>query len=246
MRQPTYSVPDGDAYVATYKAILDQYDGLVSALVIDQTNNPGGSAFYAEKFVRLFAKQKTRGSVQRHNADRKWLQTYQAVAKEVDPTLQSEVARLFLHRAKLVEAAYDAGEPLTEPMGLFGSEYLEPHADYTWTKPVLLLANELAGSCGDIVPMLMQRNGLAKVFGERTMGLGGNVEDMPVLTNSRILMKMTRGLFTTYEPSGQYRAVDFVENNGIAPDLPFRPTVADARAGFVGYVKAFSDVAAAL
>lgn len=246
VRQPTYTVPKPDATIATYKAVLDQYDGVADVLVIDQTHNPGGSLTYANDFVTLFAKGQARAMVQRMNADRKWVQDLRGFAKEVDPTLASEFSRALLERAKIVEVAYDAGETLTAPIPFLSLSHLDAAADYTWKKPVLMLTDELAGSCGDIVPMLMQRNGLATLFGERTMGLGGNVEAVPELTNTRSYIKLTRGLFTTFEPSGEYRLEDFVENNGVHPDLPYKLSLDDVRQGYVPYVAAFSAAAAAL
>jgi C-terminal processing protease CtpA/Prc len=95
-------------------------------------------------------------------------------------------------------------------------------------------------------PMLMQRNGIAKIFGEVTTGAGGNVDDgIATLSNSQATLNLTRGLYTTFRADGAYTDADLVENNGITPDYHYSHTVADFRAGFVGYIKAFSDKAVA-
>jgi len=54
---------------------------------------------------------------------------------------------------------------------------------------------------------------------------------------------MTRGLFYPYNASRGPTDAEYIENNGVLPDISYRHTVKDFRGGFVDYVKAFSDVA---
>jgi len=240
VRQPTYMVTDPDVRLKYFQALFDQFDDLADVLVLDQTHNPGGSIDYANKFFSLFLNERKAAMVQHMHADRKWIVRFQEFAKTADPTLKSEVALMNLAHAREIERAYDLGLPYTAPMPILGGNYLEPAADYHWDKPVLMLTDELAGSCGDIVPMLMKRNGRAKLFGQRTIGLGGNVEDVGRLSYSGATVNLTRGLFTSFREDGQYLESDLVENNGILPDYVYDHTVADFRAGFVAYVEALS------
>ena len=138
----------------------------------------------------------------------------------------------------------DAGKDLTSPFALLGNEWLDPDTQYTWKKPLLVLADELAGSCGDIFPMYMQRNGVSRIFGERTMGLGGNVEPITGsygLGNSLAQARLTRGMFTTVQAEGIYSDEQWVENNGIVPDVHYTHTVEDYRRGYLAYVQTFSE-----
>jgi C-terminal processing protease CtpA/Prc len=94
--------------------------------------------------------------------------------------------------------------------------------------------------------MLVQRNGIAKIFGQTTMGLGGNVDERAInLPFSQATVDITRGLYTTYRPDGHYQTSDLIENNGVVPDIPYSHTLSDFRAGYVDYVKAFSLAALA-
>ena len=245
VRQPSYShdkATEGFSnadYMNEYQAILDQYEPFVDGLVVDQTNNGGGS--YCEDFFTLFIQQQQSGFVQRMNTDRKWVIDLHDWAKEVDPVLQSEMSRSLVNGANLVEAAYDAGKNLSEPIALMGGRNLvDPNRAYTWKKPFIVLINELSASCADAFPLLIKASGVAKLFGERTMGAGGNVEEVVQLSNSQAAVRMTRGLFSFYHANGLYPDQDFVENNGVQPDVPFAPTVADFRAGYVGYFDAFN------
>jgi len=228
-----------------YRAILDQYDSVADVLVIDQNHNPGGSLDYAEGFFSLFINKPALALVQHVNADRQWIYDFNEWATLVEP-IEPAFAAVVRARAELVEQAMDQGKSITEPMPLVGFEYVQPDAQYTWKKPILVLADELAGSCGDIFPMYMKRNNIAKIFGERTMGLGGNVEEVITLPYSVATVRMTRGLFTTYKPDGRYTNEELVENNGILPDIHHEVTVNDFRQGFVDYVKAFSEEATKL
>lgn len=245
LRQPTYTVPDADARIAWFKALLEEHGPGSDVLVIDQTHNPGGSMSFAQNFVSLFANQQTRGLVNFLNADRRWLDSLAKWSAGAD--LAPEIKNLYSLGFKLVEDAYDSGQKITSyPIPIAGSqEYIRP-ASVTYEKPILMLIDELSGSCGDLVPALMKENRLATLFGARTMGLGGNVESAIVLPSSQIEVKLTRGFFATYSPEGKYDLESPIENNGVAPDLEYRHTVRDYRQGFTDYVRAFSDAAIAL
>ncbi len=239
IRQPGYWPAElkAEDLVKGYRAVLDQFDEVADALIIDQNHNPGGSLLYAHDFFSLFVNKPAVNLVQKMNADREWIVGLHEWADELEAK-EPGYAKAMRARAQLVDRAMDEGQSITAPMPLIGFEYVQPDKKYTWKKPVLVLADELAGSCGDIFPMYMQRNGIAKIFGERTMGLGGNVEEVIKLPYSAASVRLTRGLFTTYKADGEYRTADLVENNGITPDYKFQHTVSDVREGFVGYVEA--------
>ena len=246
IRQPGYSAAPGFTiadHISTYKAILAQYEDLADVLVIDQTHNPGGSVSYVSELARLFAVKPMGNFVQAQRADRKWVEDFRQSARDTQST-SPELSRVAVETAKTIEAAYDSGEFLSKPVAFDGQLMLSA-GNYVWKKPTLVLINELAGSGGDAFPMLLKAAGAAKLFGNRTMGLGGSVEE-ETLINSRATFRVTRGLFTAYKPSETYALADFVENNGVTPDIPFSVSVEDFRAGYVQYVKAFSNEAVKL
>jgi hypothetical protein len=67
--------------------------------------------------------------------------------------------------------------------------------------------------------MLVKANGLAPLFGRRTIGLGGNVESLGPLTNSQSSLSLTRGLFTTYQTDETYGMPGLVVRGRAAPIL---------------------------
>jgi len=180
------------------------------------------------------------------HADRRWVYNLRTWAVELDQMNEPNDAQYYRLGAEIIDNAMDQGLSMTAaPMPLAGAETVSGDAQYTWQKPILVLADELAGSCGDIFPMLMQRGGTAKVFGQRTMGLGGNVESVVTLPNSQASVRLTRGLFVTYEAGGEYTDSDIVENNGVTPDIPHKLSLIDFRRGFVDYMTKMSDAAVA-
>ncbi len=246
VRSYTFSHSDlpNETYMKGYKAILDQWEEFADVLVIDQTHNGGGS--YCEDFFRLFVTEQAGGFVQHLNVDRSWIHDLTSIwPTEIRASGKDEdIATALQAMGSIVEAAYDRGDKLTEPLPIMGGiKRVTPYTDYTWKKPMLVLIDELAGSCGDAFPMLIKNNNVAKLFGQRTMGLGGNVVTMEPLPHTQASLRLTRGLFTSFREDGQYLPSVLVENNGVQPDYAYEHTIEDFRAGFVEYVNTFSQKA---
>ena len=247
VRQASYSQSDfsNEVYLKAYMALFNEYQEIADVLVLDQTHNPGGS--YCAEFYNLFAREGDVQGVQDLHADRKWINDLKVRwAKQGDKAFGGFDTKLLETWGNLVEKAYDAGRDLSEPVPLFTGSFYTVKQKSTWTKPMLVLIDELAGSCGDMFPMLVKANKRAVLFGQNTMGLGGNVEEVGVLPNSRIRVSMTRGMFYPYHPDRGPLESEFIENNGIAPDVEYNHSVVDVRNGFVGYIDAFSQKAVEL
>lgn len=242
VRNFIYSHSDfpNSTYMKGYKAILDQWEPLADVLVVDQTHNGGGS--YCEEFFRLFINEQKNGFVQALNVDRKWIVGLRGEWADEMGKGQGDLKRVFQAMGTVVEKAYDNGEKLTVPLPIIGGSNRVSPLEYTWKKPMLVLVDELAGSCGDAFPMLIKNNNVAKIFGKRTMGLGGNVEGI-TLKNSQTSVRLTRGLFTSFRADGNYTPDVMIENNGVTPDYPYEHTIMDFRMGFVNYVREFSKKA---
>ena len=244
VRIATYSPADFKypTYLKAYTALLKEFQDSVDVLVLDQTHNPGGRISYCSGLYDLFAKKMDSSVVQQCNADRKWINNYKIDLPSQMAKSTPWTARLAQSMGLLIEKAYDNGSRLSEPLPVFtGSTY--SLGESVWQKPTLVLIDELAGSCADIFPMLIKENKRAKLFGQTTMGLGGNVEEVGILNNSNIGIKMTRGLFSAYKENGNYTDADLIENNGVTPDIEYSHTVSDFRNGYISYIEAFSNEA---
>jgi hypothetical protein len=249
MRQPSYSADDFIAHLSVYSALIEQFQPIADVLVLDQTENPGGSVLYVDWFSRLFAPKGMNAWVQFNSADRQWLSSWLRWLSSLPAT---ELSTPFAQQIRAYAASLDRDNEdglrlAREPINFLLVNQQSPAPGVgVWKKPFLITVDELCGSGGDAFPMLVKQNGLGKIFGRQTAGLGGSVEPVIVLPHSRAQLRLTRGLFTTFRPDGQYPDSVFVENNGVTPDFEHILTVKDFREGYKGYFEAFSKAATEL
>jgi C-terminal processing protease CtpA/Prc len=240
VRLPDYEPADSDGALNYFRALFDDQLPLVDGLIFDETHNPGGSLDFASGVVSLLAKSRANGMVQEMHADRMWIQSFVDNATQVrqaDPN--DPAAAFFDQNARLVDDAYSANKQLSAPLSFFPTTTIDADAAH-WAKPVMMLADELSVSCADFVPLLFKANGVGRLFGQTTMGGGGNVEEVATLTNTRTKLNLSRGLGTVFDPTGAYPEANFIEDNGVSPNITYSHTLADFRAGYVGYVNAFN------
>lgn len=225
LRIPHYSPVEADPTVDAYRMRFRQYEYAVATLekntvglIIDQDHNCGGSVAFLHDIVSLFAKEEFAPMQFELLANKENYIKYTEWLNEATPyTLEVEnVDRV----RDLIFNTWMTGENrLTTKISIFGN-LTEPKNKITYTKPILMLIDELSGSGGDAFPSIMQGIGRAKLLGTRTMGAGGHVIELPPLNNSQILVRMTKSLF--YRPDGVA-----VENNGANPDITYFPTQND-------------------
>ena len=174
-------------FMKYYRALFEEYESQVDVLLLDQTHNGGGS--YCVDFFSLFVDEQVPGFVQATNADRKWMRAFDRNwARKLGTT-----ADMVTYMSHEIEHAIDNNRRLSKPIPLFGEFLVTPDEKYTWKKPMLVMIDELAASCADAFPMLVKRNNVAKLFGMRTVGAGGNVEPVVELNHSGAQIRMTRG-----------------------------------------------------
>lgn len=226
-------------------ALLVEQAPNVDGIVIDETHNPGGSGQLAQELVAVLSGKPGNGVVQRMHGDRRWLEAYTEAIEELvkdgsDDAIQ--LATQLRHDATIIDAAYSSGQALTEPLAYPGLPTTFTPPQVSWArKPLLVLTDELSASAAEVAALLIQANGVAPLFGQTTMGAGGNVEPVAYLSNSQAALSLSRGAFTVFDPSGEYPESRYVEDIGVTPDMAYAHTLEDFRAGYVGYVAAFSE-----
>jgi hypothetical protein len=239
LRIPHYS-PNRDAEKGTTdeevrKATVErfmQYEFAVSilekntvGLVIDQDHNCGGSVDYLHQIVSLFMQREFRPIQFELLANKQEYLQFSDWVKEVP---ENTLARQNIEKVReLVKSSWLQGQVMTSMTSLDGASSIQPNT-ITYTKPIVILIDEMSGSGGDAFPALMKGFGRAKLLGTRTMGLGGHVDLQPSLFYSQIKTNMTKSLF--YRPDGVA-----VENNGAVPDYPYEITRDDFMYGYHGY-----------
>lgn len=231
VRIPHFS-PEGDDEIEAIKLYFAQYEKVIYdmekntvGLVIDQDHNCGGYVELVNKMVGLFMDKPYRPMSFKLVANKENVLDYKTYADEMDHlTMAYDMA---MNVFNLLKVAWQKGNRLTDFTSLDGDEWIAPNMIH-YTKPVVMLIDEMSASGGDAYPSMMQGYGRAKLIGTRTMGAGGHVSENAPLNYSQITVNMTRSLF--YRPDGVA-----VENNGAVPDFSYDITTDDFINGYKGY-----------
>lgn len=211
-----------------YLYVISQLEKNTVGLVIDQDHNCGGSVELVESMAALFIPKSYPGLEFQFLANKTEYLEFKSWI-ETDTTENTFDREALNQSLVLILDSWKKGEYLTPKTTFHASQPVMP-AIYQYTKPIVLLADEMSGSGGDAFPGLMQGNGRAKVIGSRTMGLGGHVQEVPGLYNSGLMLRMTKSMF--FRPDGTA-----IENNGVQPDVAYTPTRDDFMYEFKGYQK---------
>ena len=215
-----------DLRFAQYEYAVSVLEKNTVGLIIDQDHNCGGSVDWLERIVGLFIDRPVAPLQFRFLANKEELLGFKKyVAKGNPHTIEHQGA---LRIMKLLEDAWKAGQFMTSMTDFHGGETLIPPHPIRYTRPIVMLIDEMSGSGGDAFPAQLQGFGRARLLGTRTMGAGGHVEEQPELFYSRLSVRMTKSLF--FRPDGVA-----VENNGAVPDYPYAITREDFMYGYRAY-----------
>lgn len=211
-----------------YQYAVKELEANTAGLIIDQDHNCGGSVFYLEDLLGLFLDKPYEGMKFKFLATKASYLDFNSWAQgSWENTLEGKALREI---ADIVKDSWLSGDYMTDLHAFRGEAYgyFVPNR-VRYTKPIVMLIDEMSGSGGDAFPAHMQGEGRAKLLGTRTMGAGGHVEEIPGgLNNSGIQIRLTKSLF--FRPDGVA-----VENNGAVPDYPYEITVDDYVNEFSGY-----------
>jgi C-terminal processing protease CtpA/Prc len=232
LRIPHYSFPDANVAFKQYEYAINLLEKNTVGLVIDQDHNCGGSIEFLHQMMTLLMTEpfaplqfQLMASKASYQSFAKWMINYRPYTIELD------------ENKKVIELIKDtwlnSDDYLTKKTSISGEELRYPnHIHYT--KPIIVLIDEMSGSGGDAFPALMGGYGRAKLLGTRTMGAGGHVEAITPLTNSQVRIDMTKSMF--FRPDGVP-----VENNGAVPHIPYKHTLNDFKYGYLEYQKFYTD-----
>ena len=227
------------------------------ALVIDQTNNPGGNLCLGSDVVSFFLKEPTVLPLFIVKPTRNRVNTYEREYTAYEYQYNNSKEKTRADRKKLaalrrfigeLHSALAEGKEFTHPFHLCNP--LDRYNPYTnkegnnihYSKPVLILTDETSCSMGDYFPAAMQDAGVAKLFGHRTAGCGGNVLGFSRLGYSDIGIRITESLMVRQRPGALLRLEDqVIENVGVQPDFPYDPSAQDFRNGYPQYRKAIVE-----
>jgi hypothetical protein len=136
---------------------------------------------------------------------------------------------------ELILEEWNQGQTLTRPTPILGIDKINPHPRYQYTKPILILINELDFSGGDFMPAILQDNQRAILFGARTAGAGGYI--------SVFEFPNTHGIEKCSYTASIAERSNFqkIENLGITPDIEYQVTLDDIQNGYRSYIIAVNQ-----
>ena len=250
LRLPSYEASDYIKATSDFEKIISLFEASTDSMIIDQVNNPGGSVFYLYALASMLTAQPLQTPLHRMAITQAEVAEAQmqiaklsAVhndedAKAVIPPTETagypvsyEFARFRLSYASFIVSEWNAGHKLTQPYWIDGVEHINPAATH-YSKPIVVLINHLDFSGGDFFPTIMQDNKRVTVFGSRTAGAGGYVNDVSVPNNLGI------DSFRCTESIAERVNLSPIENLGVTPDVPYSMSANDFQNNYVDYVKA--------
>ena len=248
LRIPSYSPEDEEAALKEIAAVLERFEKNTSAMVIDQVNNPGGSVFYLYALVSMMITDSATTPQHRMALDLSRVNNAASLLRMLGGVKNDAEAKKILGEsfsgfpvtyqlvvnireyANFMIDQWAAGKKLTEPHYIWGVDRINPSAKVKYTKPIVIVINELDFSGGDFFPAIMQDNKRATIVGARTAGAGGYVDSI-TFPNSFGFSGIS------YTGSIAERAdKNPIENLGVTPDVEIKLTVEDVRKGFTKYL----------
>lgn len=252
IRIPSYRGEDEE--VQEFAECIKFFEKRTDALVIDQLNNPGGSVFYMYALVSMLTDQPLFNPAACMTITQKDVATAaklipllekvsdDAEAQEILNSSWSgypisyQTSQFVLSFLRFIKNEWNQGKTLTDPCCLYGVDKILPHPETRYTKPILVLTNECAFSCGDIFPAILQDNKRATIMGSKTAGAGGFVRtaNFPNLFGIKEF-RYTGSLLQRLDKTP-------IENLGVTPDIPYVITEEDLRHHYIDYIQAIHDV----
>lgn len=244
-----------DSAASQFAEIITHLEKNTEALVIDQVNNPGGSVFYLYALASMLTNQPLYTPQHRMTLTQVQIQeTYDLLDQLKEKTTEEMIQEMggeagtvqgypvdynmiqfAKNYAQFIIGEWEKGKTITDPYYIFGVDQINPSRKANYTKPILILTNELDFSGGDFFPTIMQDNKRATIMGTRTAGAGGYV--------LRVEYPNIFGLASFSFTGSIAERIDKkpIENLGVTPDVETSFTVKDLKGSYSDYKKSVND-----
>ena len=206
-----------------FQSEIQYFNQNTDGLVIDVMHNGGGSLCYIETLMRSLIPQPFRGVAYEIRATELWTQVFSSSLYSAKLSgAEKWVVDLYTVYLEQVQQARKEMRGSTGNLPICGPTF-EDIAPFptAYTKPILVLTNELSLSAAEAFTGLLQDAGRIVVFGTRTDGGGGNPGSYAVGAYSMGTTRATRTLVTRKAPVSTpgYPAANHMENVGVYPDI---------------------------
>lgn len=225
------------------------------ALLIDQTNNPGGYFFYMYAVASMLTGKplKTHAHYQsitqsdvvsalKNIASLEELRNVTDAKKSLGTTIQGfnvdyDLALGLKKHFQNIIDEWGKGKNIIGPSPLMGVELVKPHPKTRYTKPIIFLVNGMSFSCADFLPAMFQdTQSPVVVMGTQTAGAGGFVVKTQLPNRFGINQFSYTASLAVRE---DHRPI---ENLGVVPDVIYELTPEDLQNSYRGLMEAVCSV----
>jgi hypothetical protein len=193
-------------------------------LVVDIMRNGGGLACSgSEAILSRLTPNPFQGASEESRVDWTdlWFVNFALQNPDLLGLTDDQIAQYQLFQPEYQNAFYN-NQGRTKALPICGSTTNRTPQTFAYTKPVLLLTDEMSASAADLFAALAQDNHVATLFGYRTMGAGGSPEDGdPVGVYTEGTTNVTRSMLTRLQPvsTPDFPTTNYIENVGVRPDI---------------------------
>jgi hypothetical protein len=246
VRIPSYHSEELEAQ--KFSEIITYLEKHSDALVIDQTNNPGGYVFYLYAIASMLSPEPLVVPSHRMTLTQEDVVAAKELLKVLKngsaafegetsiqgyPVSENFVLQLVKYNHQIV-SEWNKGHKFTDSVYLYGIDMITPNPKGCYSKPILMLINELDFSCADFLPAILQDNRRAVMMGTKTAGAGGLLTSMSYPNRLGISgLSMTGSIARRIDNKP-------IENLGVTPDIVYEVTAKDLTDGYVDYIKAIN------
>jgi hypothetical protein len=250
LRIPDYDPADPASALSALAKETAYFQANTDGLIVDEMRNPGGSVDYANAVVSYLMPTPWTAIGFEVRATSEWVLSISSSLESAKAQgAPAEIIALLQQLKDTIQSANRQMRGRTPSIPLDDltlDRY--PALDSkgalaAYTKPILMLVDEMSASAADYVAATFQDNTRGPLFGWRTMGAGGNVEEWEGGSYSLGLAYVTESLMYRNKDvtTPDYPVTRYIENVGVRPDIESDYMTADnLRTGGTAFVDAFS------
>jgi len=216
------SFDGGEFESADFQNEIAFFQKNTDGLILDITRNPGGDGCFAEDLLTRVNPAPFRSVGLEIRATRSWVSDFLLAVEDAMATgAEGAVIQQLQNNLLAVEQAFHQPSGRTAPLPVCGPTLDLSPAKGAYTKPIMLLTDEFTASAADLFAAVMQDNQRALLFGHRTMGAGGNVNQYQTTTYSEGAGFVTESLMSRpnqFTMDG-FPTSRYIENAGVHPDI---------------------------